>query len=1612
MKNFIYFVLFLFLASQVVFSQGVFNSAQSGNWNVASTWTLVSGSDSDGIPDSDDDVIILGGHIVSLPASANVKNITINGGGSLIGPNTGTTIYYLRIFGTSLVNNGTLGGSPSGTRLGLEPANSNGTVTISGTGYCEVSQLRPYDGSSNINIVIDQNMYINRSWSRGLGFTAYRNPYLSHTLTINSGKTVVLDSTADFNLGTISSASKGANTTYNINGTLRTNPGQRFIIIPFDSTHHTLTLNVNGTLDLGGKLFGYRVTQSEVGPVLINVNTGGLVKVTGTPITPELDLRDVIVTLNGTGNFDVADWTLQYSPVNYIKTLGSGGLKRTVGATNVVFPVGTATSYNPVTLNNSGTIDKYLVRVKSTFDNLPIDPNKVVNRQWSIVEDVPGGSNGTISLQWNASEEASGFNRNVDLIISRYTGTIWESKGAALTGSDPYIATATNFTNFSNFIVESRVISSFHLSSSSINFGNVEVGTSKKDSVYVKNIGTSNFNISSVTSDNALFTVDPTSAVVPVGDSVKFRITFSPSVLGSQSGTITFIHTGGGSPHLLSVTGTGVVAAPVFSVSPSNLNFGTIAVGYAKTDSIKVKNLGGSNLVISSIQSFSADFTVLPLAPQSIVPGDSMIFYVTFNPTSQGTQTGDLSFYDNSPTSPNNIGLTGTALIMKTVLSNGTGGGDWSSASTWQGGVLPSVVDSVVILSSDSVFLLSDVSIGGLCVQANGRLNLRDTLRIVNGIIYGKLMVSGAASSSAIIRSSSIKFMNGSFYIHGINGGAIPVADWEDGSTCEVTGFISSSKPGNLNQDFYNFHWKCSGQNATVDLGWYNNTIRGNIVFANPANIRTQMTSPGAGSPNTITVMGNIYVQSGHFTSNGSSSPANITVNTYGDIIVTGDPANVANTNFSVSRGSGPIVTWNMYGDLIMSDATTQNSSNSPGGAVFHLKKSGTQTITFTNVTTTGPVNFTVNPGTTVNLGNSVIAGSGSFVVSSGAGLITSHSAGINGNITCTGDGGGATPGGNSFSTGANYSYSGTSAQVTGTYLPAVVNNLTINNSANVTLTSSITVNGTLSILNGDLLTSGKTVTLGSDGVLAETDGNTVVGKVVTTRNVLQGVNNTFGGIGIEINASAASPGSTYVERITGVPQTGNGKYSILRYFNINPTVNVGLNATFVFKYDNSELSGQNANTLQLFKSTDNGLSWMNMYGTPNPSEKKITLTGVGSFSRWTAADADNVIGEIPLTFNVLSGWNMVSVPLTVDDYRKIVLFPSATSAAFTFDNGYVQKDILENGSGYWLKFPSTGNIALFGRLIFHDSVNVKTGWNMIGSISVPISKNNVVPSSGVSIVSHFYGYQAGYISVDSLKPGKAYWVKVSAPGKLYFTTSGFSKTVGSASDFELLNSITLTDAVGNSQTLYFGDNVLNKWPVDLFELPPTAPEGIFDVRFASQRIAEFHSTDIHSSYIFPISISSPVYPVTVSWQIKNKGESGYSIFDGNKDIPLNNSGSIKINEITDGKLMLKVNSTNIIPKEYSLGKNYPNPFNPSTSFNVEIPVESNVSIRVYNLLGQKVAELASGVFNAGSYNFTWNGLSDSKEQLSSGIYFYKMEAKSLKDGKNFVSVQKMILMK
>jgi flagellar hook assembly protein FlgD len=80
-----------------------------------------------------------------------------------------------------------------------------------------------------------------------------------------------------------------------------------------------------------------------------------------------------------------------------------------------------------------------------------------------------------------------------------------------------------------------------------------------------------------------------------------------------------------------------------------------------------------------------------------------------------------------------------------------------------------------------------------------------------------------------------------------------------------------------------------------------------------------------------------------------------------------------------------------------------------------------------------------------------------------------------------------------------------------------------------------------------------------------------------------------------------------------------------------------------------------------------------------------------------------------------------------------------------------------------------------------------------------------------------------------------------------------------------------------------------------------------------------------------------------------------------------------------------------IIPKEYSLLQNYPNPGNPSTQIRFDVPEATKVRLLVYDILGRIVKVLVDAELSAGSYIVTWDGTEENKHQVSSGMYLYRL---------------------
>lgn len=374
-----------------------------------------------------------------------------------------------------------------------------------------------------------------------------------------------------------------------------------------------------------------------------------------------------------------------------------------------------------------------------------------------------------------------------------------------------------------------------------------------------------------------------------------------------------------------------------------------------------------------------------------------------------------------------------------------------------------------------------------------------------------------------------------------------------------------------------------------------------------------------------------------------------------------------------------------------------------------------------------------------------------------------------------------------------------------------------------------------------------------------------------------------------------------------------------------------------------------------------------------------------------TAAEYIQVSTSSIVSIFTNSGWNLISIPLNTSDGRRSVLFPNSSSQAYSFDDGYVTRDTLQIGRGYWLKFNTAQNNPITGQNVTSLQVQLKQGWNLIGTLNGNIPINTVTTTPPNIISSLFFEYNGSYSQATQLEKGKGYWVKSSQNGVLNLNLSGKSQPL---KNIEIDNpEIILAVKNGNSiRNLYLTSRLLNK---EFFELPPEPPSGAFDVRFTDNTFVN----NIYSDDCL-LKINSNGSPIQFTLTKKsfdeplllNFYENGF-----NNEVIINQGETITISGDVN---FIKIKKLTI-NKQFTLFQNYPNPFNPKTVIRFQIPEASETVLNIYDVQGRLVEKLLNQYLEEGIHSFELDG-----SKLPSGIYFYE-----LRSG-NYKATKKMLLIK
>lgn len=515
--------------------------------------------------------------------------------------------------------------------------------------------------------------------------------------------------------------------------------------------------------------------------------------------------------------------------------------------------------------------------------------------------------------------------------------------------------------------------------------------------------------------------------------------------------------------------------------------------------------------------------------------------------------------------------------------------------------------NEITIQTGHIVSITSNVTADQLIVSAGGRLNINSsqTLTLANGS-GTDLVNNGIVSNTGTITLNSgaaIAHTAGAEFIHARNAGTIPNATWDATSTCTITG-VTSTIPSGFTQNYGNLKWNCAGQFSGIPLGSslsvqknfeVVNTGSQFIYQANNANRTLTIGgdyiqsggvfygSYGTGSinmnitgnfqitggeyylswytgPGTLNISGNYNQSGGDFYGSDWSGAATVTVS--GDFNLSG-----SNTTYcNITSGTG-VCTFNVNSNVTITGGSiwvTEDAANGimniaknftfTGGYITENSSAFTGNINFNGTTTQlceatattyNSVNYTVNSGATLqmNTASSFLNGGGTFTLSNNATLGIKSSEGISssgasGHIQVTGS--------RTFNTGAGFIFNGTSAQISGSGLPATVRNLSINNASGVTLSNSVNTTDILTMSAGNITTGGNTLTLGtgitSTGTLVRTSG-VVVGNFrrwvasATASNILFPVGTSSADNTFDISFTAAPTGGTINSRFdTGFP--------------------------------------------------------------------------------------------------------------------------------------------------------------------------------------------------------------------------------------------------------------------------------------------------------------------------------------------------------------------------------------------------------------------------------------------------------------------------------------------
>ena len=468
------------------------------------------------------------------------------------------------------------------------------------------------------------------------------------------------------------------------------------------------------------------------------------------------------------------------------------------------------------------------------------------------------------------------------------------------------------------------------LSPASLNFGNVNAGSSATQNVVLSNTGNSSVTVTQVAASGTGISVS--GAAVPVtlapSQSVTLAAQFAPATSGAVSGGIS-VSNADGVNAVAAVTGTGVQAG--LTLMPGSVSFGSVITGNTGSQTVQLKNSGTANLVISQATVTGTGFSASGLIfPVTLTPGQSGSLSVQYAPQTAGSASGAVSIVSNAPNSPTMATLSGSGTAASHTLA-------FSPASANFGNVnVGSNATQTVQVSNtgNSSETVNQVTASGSGVSVSGftaPITLAPSQSMSLGVQYAP-NASGAGTGTITVTASDGTVATAAVTGTGVQAGL---------SITPGSANFGSVVTGNTNSQ-------------TVQL---KNTGTGNLVVSQATVTGTAFSISGMALPMTL-----MPGQSGSFNAQYAPQTAGTAS---GSIAIV---SNAPNTSATIALSGTAI-------------AASSTISVSPSSLSFGSVNDGSSAAQSFTVTNTGNSNIAISGITSSGAGYSIASGGGAVTL-------------------------------------------------------------------------------------------------------------------------------------------------------------------------------------------------------------------------------------------------------------------------------------------------------------------------------------------------------------------------------------------------------------------------------------------------------------------------------------------------------------------------------------------------------------------------------------------------------------------------------------------------------